>query len=36
MRDLEKLDAYLLSDDAHPDRMGLSSPDGFLTEIAQP
>ena len=34
MPDLEKLDAYLLSDDAHPDSMGLSDLDGFLTGIA--
>ncbi len=34
MPDLEKLDAYLLSDEAHPDSMGLSDLDGFLTGIA--
>ena len=34
MPDLEKLDGYLLSDDAHPDSMGLSDLDGFLTGIA--
>ena len=34
MPDLEKLDAYLLSDAAHPDRMGISDLDGFLTGIA--
>jgi uncharacterized protein len=34
MPDLEKLDAYLVSDDAHPDSMGLSDLDGFLTGIA--
>lgn len=34
MPDLEKLDAYLLSDNAHPNCMGLSDIDGFLTGIA--
>ena len=34
MPDLAKLEAYLISDDAHPDRMGLSDLDGFLNGIA--
>ena len=34
MPDFEKLDAYLLTDEAHPDRMGLSDFDGFLTRVA--
>jgi hypothetical protein len=35
MPDLEKLDAYLLSDDAHSDSMGLSDLDGFLNRLAK-
>ena len=34
MPDLNKLDAFLMTDEAHPDRMGLSDLDGFLTGIA--
>ena len=34
MLDLNKLDAFLMSDEAHPDSMGLSDLDGFLTGIA--
>ena len=34
MPDFEKLDTYLLSDEAHHDRVRLSVFDGFLTRIA--
>lgn len=34
MPDLDTLEAYLASDEAHPDRMGISDLDGFLTGVA--